>query len=133
VTNSYDDVSKALEFKVLFKDEYVETVEILKQASKMILHALDTKRFKEYVKQSKIYNSQREVKDIYHSNVNDDEMIDIFKSPYNGNDNDFLEPFNLQLSKEDMDNLNMEIESFMDNEIMKLLSQEINEPEERKD
>lgn len=131
--NSYDDVSKALEFKVLFKDEYVETVEILKQASKMILHALDTKRFKEYVKQSKIYNSQREVKDIYHSNVNDDKMIDIFKSPYDGNDNDFLEPFNLQLPKEDMDNLNIEIESFMDKEIMKLLSQEINEPEERKD
>lgn len=123
------------QFKELFKDDYVQTVDILKQVSKNILHALDTKRFKEYVQQNKVFNRLRDVKEVYHPDIDENKMVDLITLPYDEErkEKDVLEQFNLQLNKEEMDNLNAEIESFMDKEIMKLLNLEGNVPEEAND
>ncbi|SGZ39056.1 uncharacterized protein HGUI_01256 [Hanseniaspora guilliermondii] len=124
--NSIDDISKELNFKELFKDDYVQTVEILDQVSKLILHGLDSKRSKESAKQNEIYYNNQ-IDGFYDVDSNNQNIETVQRQHPHQMNSDALEHFNSSLSNEDMNNLNAEIESFMDKEIMKLLNLENNE------
>ena len=130
--NSLDDIGKELHFQELFKDDYVQTVEILDQVSKLILHGLDSKRSKESAKQNEIYTNNEidAFYDVGSSKPNTNSLPN--QQPYQMN-SDALVHFNSSLSNEDMNSLNAEIASFMDKEIMKLLNLENNELKDEND
>lgn len=130
--NSLDDIGKELNFQELFKDDYVLTVEILDQVSKLILHGLDSKRSKESAKQNEIYNNN-EIDAFYDADSTEQYSNSLQGQQLYQINNGAIEQFNSSLSIKDTNSFNAEIASFVDNEIMKLLNLESNEPNERND